>query len=86
MRPQSFIAVAFKFSELDGERGFAEPPLHEKLPLTIFDSHPKCSQSWTTIFDTRINGVGALLTLDTTLTRVKVNMPLIRVKGEQRYL
>ena len=37
--------------------------LHEKLPLTIFDSHQKCSQSRTTIFDTRIKGVGALLTL-----------------------
>ena len=35
---------------------------HEKLALTIFDSHQKCSQSWTTIFDTRIKGVGALLT------------------------
>ena len=36
--------------------------LHEKLALTIFDSHQRCSQSWTTIFDTRIKGVGALLT------------------------
>ena len=26
--------------------------LHEKLALTIFDSHQKYSQSWTTIFDT----------------------------------
>ena len=60
------------------------PTLHEKLPLTIFDSHQKCSQSWTTIFDTQIKGVGALLTL--ALTRVKVIMPLTRVKGEQRYL
>ena len=28
--------------------------LHENLGLTNFDSHQKCSQSWTTIFDTRI--------------------------------
>ena len=39
------------------------PALHEKLPLTNFDSHQKCSQSWTTIFDTPVKGVGALLTL-----------------------
>ena len=36
-------------------------PPHEKLALTIFDSHQKCSQSWTTVFDTQIKGVGALL-------------------------
>ena len=43
--------------------GKDEHTLHAKLPLTIFDSHQKCSQSWTTIFDTRIKGVGALLSL-----------------------
>ena len=41
---------------------FPQVPLHEKLALTIFDSHQKCSQSGTTIFDTQIKGVGALLT------------------------
>ena len=37
--------------------------VHEKLALTNFDSHRKCSQSWTTIFDIRIKDVGLLLTL-----------------------
>ena len=50
-------------------KGVPPPPpphpgaLHEKLALTIFGSRQKCSQIWTTIIDTRIKGVEALLTL-----------------------